>query len=155
MRLLPERYDGCVVPWCLYLHTVVWTDERGTYRRLEIAPKDEPNLWRFIVFFQRSWLISFDLPVMSSIEALSFKVGLEIHPQLACQKLLKPWHNFLEFSKLFKGTVNIVYVNFWPTGIVVTVNYKWNNLSINNYWKNDVWHAQSRCPNRLAKTIVC
>ena len=31
-RLLPERYDGCVVPWCLYLRTIVCTDERGTFR---------------------------------------------------------------------------------------------------------------------------
>ena len=41
--LLPERYDGCVVPWCLYLHTV-GTDEYGTFRCLEIAPKDEADL---------------------------------------------------------------------------------------------------------------
>ena len=34
-RLLLERYDGCVVPWCLYLHTIVCTDERGTFRHLE------------------------------------------------------------------------------------------------------------------------
>ena len=33
-HLLPERYDGCVVPWCLYLRTIVCTDERGTFRRL-------------------------------------------------------------------------------------------------------------------------
>uniref|UniRef100_A0A8C8M0M7 Protein zer-1 homolog-like C-terminal domain-containing protein n=1 Tax=Oncorhynchus tshawytscha TaxID=74940 RepID=A0A8C8M0M7_ONCTS len=66
MRLLPEWYDGCVVPWCLYLRTIVCTDERGTFRRLEIAPKDEPDLWR-------SWLISFDFPMMSSKEALSLK----------------------------------------------------------------------------------
>ena len=39
MRLLPERYDACVVPWCLYLHTIVCTDEHA-FRRLEIAPKD-------------------------------------------------------------------------------------------------------------------
>ena len=45
-RLLPERYDGCVVPWCLYLHTIVCTDERGTFRHLEIALKNEPDLWR-------------------------------------------------------------------------------------------------------------
>ena len=45
-RLLPERYDGCVVPWCLYLSTIVCTDEHGTFRHLEIAPKDEPDLWR-------------------------------------------------------------------------------------------------------------
>uniref|UniRef100_A0A4W5RBI0 Anion exchange protein n=1 Tax=Hucho hucho TaxID=62062 RepID=A0A4W5RBI0_9TELE len=35
--LLPERYDGCMVPWCLYLHTIVCTDERGTFRHLEIV----------------------------------------------------------------------------------------------------------------------
>ena len=45
-RLLPERYDGCVVPWCLYLRTIVCTDECGTFRHLYIAPKDEPDLWR-------------------------------------------------------------------------------------------------------------
>ena len=46
MRFFFERYDGCVVPWCLYLRTMVCTDERGTFRHLEIAPKDEPNSWR-------------------------------------------------------------------------------------------------------------
>ena len=54
-RLFPDRYDGCVVPWCLYLCTTVCTVERGTFRPLDIAPKDEPDLWR-------SWLISFDFP---------------------------------------------------------------------------------------------
>ena len=79
MLLLRERYDGCVGPWCLYLRTIVCTDKRGTFRFLEIAPKDEVDLWRS-PFFLRSWLISFDLPMMSSKEALS----------LAYQKLLKP-----------------------------------------------------------------
>ena len=46
MHLLPERYDGCVVPWCLYLRTIVCTDEHGTFRYLEISPKDQPDLWR-------------------------------------------------------------------------------------------------------------
>ena len=50
MRLLPEQYDGCVVPLCLYLRTIVCTDERGTFRHLEIAPKDEPDLWSMIFF---------------------------------------------------------------------------------------------------------
>ena len=36
----------CAVPWCLYLRTIVFTDERGTFISLEIAPKDEPDLWR-------------------------------------------------------------------------------------------------------------
>ena len=71
MRLLPERYDGYVVPWCLYLRTIVYTDERGTFRFLEIAPKDEPDLWRSTIFFLRSWLISLDFSMMSSKDALS------------------------------------------------------------------------------------
>ena len=67
-----------MVPWRLYLHTIVCTGERGTFRHLEIAPKDEPDLWRSTFYFLRSWLMSFDFPMMSSKEALSFKVGLEI-----------------------------------------------------------------------------
>ena len=50
-RLLPERYDGCVIPHGLYLHPIVCRDERGTFRHLEIAPKDEPELWRSTIIF--------------------------------------------------------------------------------------------------------
>ena len=51
-RLLPERDDSCVVPRCLYLRTIVCTDEHGTFRHLEIAPKDEPDLWRSTIFLK-------------------------------------------------------------------------------------------------------
>ena len=75
-RLLPERYDGCMVPWSLDVHTTVCTDERGTFRGLEMAPKDKQDLWR-------SWLISFDFPMMSSKGAL-IKTFFSTTPQISC-----------------------------------------------------------------------
>ena len=45
-RLLSERYDGCVVPWCLYLRTIVCTDEHGTFWR-NVLWSDETKIELF------------------------------------------------------------------------------------------------------------
>ena len=39
MRLLPEQYDGCMVPWGLYLRTIVCTDECALVQKVQIIPR--------------------------------------------------------------------------------------------------------------------
>ena len=69
-RLLPERYDGCVVPWCLYSRTIVCTDERGSSGVWKLLPRMNQ---RSTIYFLKSWLISFDFPMMSSKRGTEFE----------------------------------------------------------------------------------
>ena len=83
----------------VYTCTIVCTDERGTFRRLQIPPKDEPDLWSSTIYFLWSWMTSFDFPMMLSKEALSLKVGLEIHLQVHLQLTLIMSISLSEASK--------------------------------------------------------
>ena len=123
MRVFPERYDCCVVPWCLYRWTrylqAFGNCSQGWTRLLEVYKKKFWGLGWFLMIFpccqaKRHWVWRSALIYIHTDTSNWLKWC-----QLAYQKLLKPCHNFLEFSKLFKGTVNLVYVNFWPTGIVI------------------------------------
>lgn len=113
IRLLAERFDGCTFPCFLYLRIIVWTDEHGTFRHLEIATKDEPHLWRSTILFLMSWLISLDFPMMSKKEALCFRCAFRyaltgVPPinsngiNLLIRRFLSSEWNHMEFSFCLK-----------------------------------------------------
>ena len=160
-----------MVPWCLVVpwsHGAYCCLYRGTWYLQAFGNCSQR--WTRLVelyncFFLRFWLISFDFPIMSSKEAMSLKAGLEIHPQVHLQltqmrsiSLSEASEAMTSFSGIFQAVKRhsqlsvCKLLTHWNYD---TVNYTWNNLSVNNCWKNNLCHAQNRCPNRLAQTIVC
>ncbi|XP_051560537.1 transmembrane 9 superfamily member 2-like isoform X2 [Myxocyprinus asiaticus] len=125
MHLLPEQYDGCVVPWCLYLRTIVYTDERGTFRFLEISPKDEPDLWMSTICFLRSWLISFDFPMMSSKEALSLKEDKTIRWASRWDYILESMpHTNIQWFSIMNSLVIVLFLSGMVAMIMLRTLHK-------------------------------
>ena len=63
----PHKLPGSELHFSIY----------GVYLQGTYYVEIEPDLWRSTIYFLRSWLISFDFPMMSIKEALSLKVGLK------------------------------------------------------------------------------
>jgi hypothetical protein len=134
-----------MVPWCLYLHTIVVQMNvvpSGICKLLPRMTQTCGGLQFLSDFFSfsydvkqrgtefegRPWNTSTGIPPIDSND-----VNLPIRSFYSHDIIL--WN----FPRFFKGTVNLVYVNFWPSGMVIQWNNKWNNLSVNNCWKKTTY----------------
>ena len=88
----PEGKDSCVVPPCLYLCTIVCSDERGRFRHVEVPSQWWSRLVESTILFLRSWLIYLDFPMISYEKKVALKC---IHGYIA------HWLDWLDFIRSF------------------------------------------------------
>ena len=106
----------CLYTWTWYLQAF-GNCSQGWTRVVEVY-----------IFFLRSWLISYDFPIMSSNEALSLKVDLDIHPQVHLQLSQMMSISLSEASKAktsFSGIVLDVLRQSQLSVCILLIHWNW------------------------------